>query len=393
MNLENTMNSLRCIGMYFLLGMLGNLFHSIPAFPQIAIATSGTLAQHAATERDGQHDFDFEIGTWKTHLTRLQHPLTGSTAWIDYEGTSVVRKVWNGRANLVELNVDGAAGHIQGLSLRLYNPKSHQWSLNYANASGGALGQPTIGEFKNGRGEFYDQEPFNGRVILVRNVWSDITPASCRFEQAFSEDGGKTWEVNWIATDTRLKEEPGGSSGAAEAKVVRTATQQPSTEADGQHDFDFEIGTWEIHLSRLQDRLAGSKTWVKFDGTSVTRKVWDGRANLEEFETDSSTGHIEGLTLRVYNPQTHQWSIYWANSKDPALGQPIQPMVGEFKNGRGEFYDQELWKGRTVYVRFVWSEITPNSAHFEQSYSDDGGKTWEINWITDQTRDGSVKTH
>jgi hypothetical protein len=385
------MNSLRRVGMYFLLGTLGYSLHSIPAFPQIAVATSGTLAQHAATERDGQHDFDFEIGTWKTHLTRLQHPLTGSTAWIDYEGTSVVRKVWNGRANLVELNADGAAGHIQGLSLRLYNPKSHQWSLNYANASGGALGQPTVGEFKNGRGEFYDQEPFDGRVILVRNVWSDITPTSCRFEQAFSEDGGKTWEVNWIATDTRLKEESVGSSGAVDAKKTRTGTEQAVTERDGQHDFDFEIGTWKFHLSRLQDRLAGSTTWVKFDGTSVTRKVWDGRANLEEFETDSPTGHIEGLTLRVYNPQTHQWSIYWANSQDPALGQPIQPMVGEFKKGRGEFYDQELWKGRTVYVRFVWSEITPNSAHFEQSYSDDGGKSWEVNWITDQTRDESAK--
>ena len=164
---------------------------------------------------------------------------------------------------------------------------------------------------------------------------------------------------------------------------------------DGQHDFDFELGTWKIHLSRLAERLAGSKIWVQFDGTSVTRKVWDGRANLEEFETDSPTGHIEGLTLRVYNPQTHQWSIYWANSKDPALGQPIQPMVGEFKNGRGEFYDQELWKGRSVYVRFIWSDITPNSAHFEQSYSDDGGKTWEVNWITNQTRvkDESDKAH
>jgi hypothetical protein len=172
---------------------------------------------------------------------------------------------------------------------------------------------------------------------------------------------------------------------------LSTNSQPGSAERDGQHDFDFEIGTWKIHLSRLQDRLVGSKTWVKFDGTSVTRKVWDGRANLEEFETNSPTGHIEGLTLRVYNPQTHQWSIYWANSKDPALGQPIQPMVGEFKNGRGEFYDQELWKGRAVYVRFVWSEITPNSAHFEQSYSDDGGKTWEVNWITDQTRDESLK--
>jgi hypothetical protein len=175
-------------------------------------------------------------------------------------------------------------------------------------------------------------------------------------------------------------------SAALSQTSATSATQETEAQRDGQHDFDFEIGTWEIHLSRLQDRLVGSKTWVKFDGTSVTRKVWDGRGNFEEFETDSPTGHIEGLTLRVYNPQTHQWSIYWANSKDPALGQAIQPMVGEFKNGVGEFYDQELWKGRSVYVRFIWSKITPNSAHFEQSFSDDGGKTWEVNWITDQTR-------
>jgi hypothetical protein len=176
-----------------------------------------------------------------------------------------------------------------------------------------------------------------------------------------------------------------GLPGAAPASAA-DAVPAAAAHRDGQHDFDFELGTWKIHLSRLQDRLAGSTTWVEFDGTSVTRKVWDGRANLEEFETDSPTGHIEGLTLRVYNPQTRQWGIYWANSKDPALGQPIQPMVGEFKDGRGEFYDQELWKGRAVYVRYIWSEITPDSAHFEQAYSDDGGKTWEVNWITNQTR-------
>lgn len=170
---------------------------------------------------------------------------------------------------------------------------------------------------------------------------------------------------------------------------------QNSAYRDGQHDFDFELGTWKIHLSRLAERLAGSKTWVQFDGTSVARKVWDGRANLDEFESDSPNFHIEGLTLRVYNPQTHQWSIYWANSKDPALGQPLTPMVGEFKDGRGEFYDQEQWNGRFVFVRFIWSNITPNSAHFEQSYSDDGGKTWEVNWITDQTRvnEESDKSH
>ena len=165
-------------------------------------------SQQTLAVKDGQHDFDFDIGTWKTRLTRLSHPLTGSTTWIEYEGTTVVRKVWNGRANLAELEADGPAGHIEVLSLRLYNPQARQWSLNTASSRTGTLGQPTIGEFKNGRGEFYDQETFNDRTILVRNVWSDITLDSGRFEQAFSDDGGKTWEVNWIAMDTRVKDEP-----------------------------------------------------------------------------------------------------------------------------------------------------------------------------------------
>ncbi|HKI00728.1 MAG TPA: hypothetical protein VKK31_01990 [Thermoanaerobaculia bacterium] len=160
--------------------------------------------QGFAQERDGQHDFDFEIGTWKTHLRRLQKPLTGSTTWVEYKGTTVVRKVWDGRANLVELVVDGPAGHIEGLSLRLYNPDSRQWSLNFASSGGGTLSPPTIGGFKNGRGEFFAQETLNGRAIFVRFVISDITPTSCRFEQSFSEDGGKTWEANWIAIDTRV---------------------------------------------------------------------------------------------------------------------------------------------------------------------------------------------
>jgi hypothetical protein len=157
-------------------------------------------------ERDGQHDFDFHIGTWKTHLKRLQKPLTGSTTWVEYEGTTIVRKVWSGRANLVELVADGPAGHFEGLSLRLYNPKSRQWSLNFANIKSGTMSIPTIGEFKNGRGEFYNQETLNDRAVLVRFVISDITPNSCRFEQAYSDDGGKTWEVNWIAVDTRVKD-------------------------------------------------------------------------------------------------------------------------------------------------------------------------------------------
>jgi hypothetical protein len=161
---------------------------------------------------------------------------------------------------------------------------------------------------------------------------------------------------------------------------------RPSVQAerDGQHDFDFELGSWKIHLKRLLHPLTGSNTWVEFDGTSVTRKVWEGRSQIEEFEIDSPTGHIEGLTLRLYNPQTHQWSVYWANAKDGTMGGP--PNVGEFKNGRGEFYCQDTLNGRAIIIRYLWSDITRTTAHFEQSFSTDGGKTWEVNWITDQMR-------
>jgi hypothetical protein len=168
------------------------------------------------------------------------------------------------------------------------------------------------------------------------------------------------------------------------AKESKPPEHIPTASPDGQHDFDFEIGAWKIHLKRRVKPLTGSHDWVEFDGTSVTRKVWDGRADIEEFETEGPSGHIEGLTLRLYNPEAHQWSLYWANSKGGAMGGP--PNVGEFKNGRGEFYCQDTFNGRTILIRYVWSDIAPNSAHFEQSFSEDGGKTWEVNWITDQVR-------
>jgi hypothetical protein len=180
--------------------------------PSVTVAQQSSSAPevsaHApATKRDGQHDFDFSIGTWKTHLKRLTKPLSGSTTWVEYDGTTVVRKVWGGRANLAELEADGPAGHLQVLSLRLYDPEARQWSLNSASSRSGTLSTPTVGEFRDGRGEFFDQEVFNGRTILVRNIITHSAADSIRFEQAFSDDGGKTWEVNWIAVDTRVKDE------------------------------------------------------------------------------------------------------------------------------------------------------------------------------------------
>jgi len=202
------MNGLKSIRTFLTASTLMAVSQPVQALAPQNPDRSSTSVQHTPAERDGQHDFDFEIGTWKTHLRRLLHPLTGSTTWVEYEGITVVRKIWSGRANLLKLEVHGPKGHIEALSLRLYNSQSHQWSLNFANSNGGTLSQPTIGGFKDGRGEFFDQETLNGRAILVRFLISDITPNSAHFEQSFSDDGGKSWEVNWIATDTRVKEWP-----------------------------------------------------------------------------------------------------------------------------------------------------------------------------------------
>jgi hypothetical protein len=194
------------------------LVSSIGFAPRAVLAQAGAAppaARPAVTLRDGSRDFDFEIGTWKTHFAVLAHPLSGSTEWLEFDGTTTVRKVWEGRANLVELVADGRAGHFEGLSLRLYDPLARQWSLNFSNSRSGTLSTPTVGAFRDGRGEFYDQEKVDGRMVLVRFVITDATPGSCfvvststpnvcRFEQAYSDDGGRTWEINWIATDTRV---------------------------------------------------------------------------------------------------------------------------------------------------------------------------------------------
>lgn len=192
------------IGAYLLSCCLVAAFHPLQGVAKQGSSSSGTSAQQALVALDGQDGFNFAIGTWKTHLSLRLHPLTGSTAWVQYDGTRVVHKLWDGRANLAELKADGPAGHLELASLQQYNPGSHQWSLNVASSSAGTLGMPTVGGFKNGRGEFYDHETYAGRPIVIRFIISDITPNSAHFEQAFSADDGKTWEVNWVATDTRI---------------------------------------------------------------------------------------------------------------------------------------------------------------------------------------------
>ena len=172
------------------------------------IGSSPAIAQAAASQpaaHNGQKDFDWEIGTWTTKVKVRRNPLSGAVPdWAEYEGTSVVKPLLDGRANFVELSVAGSPGKIEGGSLRLYNPKAGQWSLNYASLGGGVLTAPVFGSFDGrGRGMFYGQDTLDGRTILVRFIITRVSANEARFEQAYSTDGGQSWEDNWIAVDTR----------------------------------------------------------------------------------------------------------------------------------------------------------------------------------------------
>jgi hypothetical protein len=167
------------------------------------------------------------------------------------------------------------------------------------------------------------------------------------------------------------------------ASAQAMADARPVVAGDGQHDFDFEFGSWSVNIRRRLNPLSGSDSWVDLEGTSIVRKVWDGRANLGELDVRNATTRLQGLSLRLYNPESRQWSIYWANAKDGGLG---TAMAGQFRGGRGEFYNQELFEGKAIYVRFIFSGITPTSFQIEQAFSADGGKTWEPNWIASFSR-------
>jgi Protein of unknown function (DUF1579) len=160
-------------------------------------------------------------------------------------------------------------------------------------------------------------------------------------------------------------------------------TQKP--DLSGLHDFDLRVGEWTAHHRRLKERLAGSHEWVEFDGTQSFRLLMDGYANEDE-NTMSLPGDVyKGVTLRAYDPKTAQWAIWWLDGRSPH-GDLDPPVKGRFVNGVGTFYADDTLRGKPVRVRFVWSNITANSAHWEQAFSPDGGKTWEVNWVTEFTR-------
>ena len=337
----------------------------ILAFLLTSVAAPRAIA--AQPRPEGQHDFDFEFGRWRAHLQRLTKPLAHSTTWLTYDGTSVVRPVWGGLANLGELEVDGGGKHVEGLTLRVYDAKARQWRIHWANSSDGALGPAMVGGFVNGRGEFFDQEDLDGRPIFVRFIFSGITKTTFKFEQAFSGDGGRTWETNWIANFTK-----------------DTAPPTVTPAGNDAHDFAFEQGTWSMRRRRLKDPFASSD-WTESNGaTHVVQPVWAGRAALGQLVLPGP--RYAGSLLHLWDSQARHWRLYWIDAQSARVS---APMTGVFTGGRAEFYGQIDLGDLTVLARVVYTDVAPTSFRTEQAWSLDGGATWTVYSVDTFTRTSS----
>ena len=148
-------------------------------------------------------------------------------------------------------------------------------------------------------------------------------------------------------------------------------------------DFDFWMGRWKVHNRRLRRRLAGSDEWEEFEATSVARPLLDGLGNEDEFRTDHRGGFV-GMSFRFFDPRKKRWAIYWADSR--RSGELDPPVFGSFSGDTGVFEGEDTFEGRPILVRFIWSGVTTPTPRWEQAFSDNGGETWETNWVMEFTR-------
>lgn len=152
---------------------------------------------------------------------------------------------------------------------------------------------------------------------------------------------------------------------------------------DGRQDFDFLMGTWTVHHRRLRTRLSADSHWEEFGGTCAALLVLGGAGNVDDNILHLPGGSYRALSIRAFDAARRQWSIWWLDARDGAIGKPVH---GRFADGVGTFLGEDTWQDRPVRVRFVWSGLTAQSARWEQAFSADGGASFETNWVMDFRR-------
>ena len=339
-----------------------------------ATSPAGAWAEpkpEAADDARHADDWRWLLGSWDVQHSRLKERLVGDTRWEKFAGKSALWLTLGGLGTIDDNLLELPGGTYRGMSIRAFDPVSGSWAIWWLDGrSSTRIDPPVRGGFEGDTGTFLGRDTFEGQPIVVRFRWRDIHGPRPWWEQAFSTDGGASWEVNWRNWFTRTAAEP---------------LSLPSLD-DAPRDFDFLVGRFRVHHRRLRQRLAGDDTWDEFDGTMQNWPVLGGHGNVDDNVMAFPGGTLRGVGACVWDPSSRQWSSWWLDGRDPSdLGTPLR---GEFADGVGTFFGEEKVDGKPARTRVVWSRITPRSARWEQSASADGGATWETNWISEFERQG-----
>ena len=342
--------------------------------------------------KSSSSDFDFFEGRWRIRNRKLKCRLGGCSEWTEYEGTNDDKKILNGigHTNNNRSIVDGKL--YEGVGLTLFNPKTRLWSIYWANSITGVLDRdnPVVGSFEGDIGTFYSQEVFEGKPIIVMARWDKTHPDKAIWSQAFSVDQGKTWEWNWYMYEDRVtkseleirerfleidRARPIPKIGFdSNGELLLTASKSSS-----KHDFDFLTGRWKMYHKRLKARLSNSIEWEDLESTDVNYgPILGGIGNTDLYRATFGGKPFEGFTLRLFDPKTRLWSLYWVASNSGVLDPPV---VGSFENDIGHFFCKDTYQGKEVIVVFRWDVRDKAHPVWSQAFSPDRGKSWEWNWI------------
>ncbi len=356
----------------------------------MAIHANGELVI-TASSTSSQDDFDYFVGTWSVHHKRLKERLRNSTDWIQFEGTNRDSKMLNGtgHTNNNKFVIEGKA--FEGVSLTLFNPQTRLWSIYWASSTDGELSKnPVTGSFDGNIGRFYAKEIWDGKPILVLVQWDKSNPDRVIWSQAFSVDNGKSWEWNWVMTQTRMVEEQEKVRRQRltfdesikiphlnfdeQGELVLTASATSS-----QHDFEFLTGKWKMYHRKLKSRLSNNNEWIPLESEDENfGALLGGLGNSDLYKAIFDGKPFEGFTLRLFNPKTRLWSLYWVASNSGVLDPPV---VGSFEGDIGHFFCKDTFRGKEVIVVFRWDKRDRENPVWSQAFSPDRGKTWEWNWI------------
>ena len=357
-----------------------------------AVLSSNNKLVISPSKTSSQHDFDFFEGKWKLLNRRLKTRLDKCTEWFEYDGTNADKKMLNGigHTNNNIAVIDGKS--VEGVGLTLFNPETRLWSIYWASSRNGILDydNPVVGSFEGNIGSFYCREIINGKPVIVLARWDKTNPDKAVWSQAFSEDNGKTWEWNSYNYGTRVFEDV-----TEQLKKLLTFDQtipipelqfdengdlkiEPS--ANSSHDdFDILTGKWKMYHKKLKSRLTNSNEWIDLESIDVNYgPILNGIGNTDLYKATFDGKPFEGFTIRLFNPETRLWSLYWVASNSGVLDPPV---VGSFDNGIGHFCCKDTFNGKDIIVLFRWDMRDRDHPVWSQAFSPDNGKTWEWNWI------------